>query len=77
MLADLTRQKFATMKVRNPVSFVLAQVRAAHAQFHLPVKLRRPALLRPFVAGVVHFGVVTARVIFLQPRWAMLLQEWR
>ncbi|SFR95322.1 hypothetical protein SAMN05216570_1175 [Dyella sp. OK004] len=41
LLADLTRGKAASMEPLNQVAFVLVQVRVAHTQFHLAVKLPR------------------------------------
>ena len=44
---DFTGRETAIMKVLNLVAFVLAQVRVAHVQFHLAVKLcRLPRLSR-------------------------------
>jgi hypothetical protein len=44
--ADLAGRKPTAAKMLNLVAFVLAQVRVAHVQFHLAVKLYRLARLR-------------------------------
>ena len=51
VLADLAGGKTAAMQVLNLVAFVLAQVRVAHVQFHLAVKLCRLPRLRLFTSS--------------------------
>ena len=49
---DLAGRETAVVKVLNLVAFVLAQVRVAHVQFHLAVKLcRLPRLRRSIASG--------------------------
>ena len=51
LLGDRTNRKSAFSKVLNLVAFVLAQVRVAHVQFHLAVKLCRLPRLRLFTSS--------------------------
>jgi hypothetical protein len=51
LLADLMSGPIAAMQRLNLVAFVLAQVRVAHVQFHLAVKLRRLPRLRLFTSS--------------------------
>ena len=51
LFGDLFRGEPAAMQVLNPVAFVLAQVRIAHVQCHLVVKLRRLPRLRLFTTS--------------------------
>jgi hypothetical protein len=48
---DLAGREAAVVKVLNLVAFVLAQVRVAHVQFHLAVKLCRLPRLSRFTAS--------------------------
>ncbi|WP_237071765.1 hypothetical protein, partial [Mizugakiibacter sediminis] len=56
-MADEVRRQPAAMQPLDLVAFVLAQVRVAHVQFHLAVKLRRLPRLGRFCGAVVHFVV--------------------
>lgn len=48
LLGDRANRKYAFAKVLNLVAFVRAQVRVAHVQFHLAVKICRLPRLRLF-----------------------------
>jgi hypothetical protein len=48
LFGDLAHGETAATQVLNLVAFVLAQVRVAHVQFHLAVKLCRLPRLRLF-----------------------------